>query len=655
MTATFGFFLPERTYDLVGQVPGAAGWWQVLLFGQTAQGPFWVPARAGTALGATAALPQLPAAPASFTATLARGAVALSWTAPLTGGPGRGYRLWRQQDDAAFAPLGADLAAAATTYTDSTVQHDHVYRYWLQGLSEAGPGLPSATVALAVMATPAAPDAVPTVNVAATTSTLLLSWGPAPSGGLPSGYRVQWRRGGTTDNFQTVEVTGTTHQLTDLIPGTAYAFQVTAFNQEGDAPATAQTGTTVQVAPGVPETLEVVVAGQAATVTWQVPATGGRPDAYHLQSKTQATAAWPATYTTVTGLSHSLSGLGYEVAHDLRVRAHNTAGESDWVTEIFTTAARPRVPGIPTGVTALPGVDSQMELRWVAAADGSAATGYRIERSADVDPRVWTEVLADSGTPDTTWADSGLAAATVYHYQVTGRNAAGLGTPAAAAPGTTRPQLTLQASVPYPLRAHAWPLATAPVTHTWNVHDAALTLDVMAQGAGGGGWYRVLRFGAGRRRALLAAGQRRDGDRIHDRPGAGAGRPGGARAPTATHDTVTLSWTAPTTGGTVTGYRLWRQSGEADFLVLGPDLAAATLTYMDTTAAASTAYQYRLQALSAAGAGVRTPAVSITTAATPRAPGRPPALTAQPAADSQMQLTWRRPGSGHAAAYRLPD
>ena len=90
----------------------------------------------------------------------------------------------------------------------------------------------------------------------------------------------------------------------------------------------------------------------------------------------------------------------------------------------------------------------------------------------------------------------------------------------------------------------------------------------------------------------------------------------------------------------MTGYRLWRQSGEADFLVLGPDLAAATLTYMDTTAAASTAYQYRLQALSAAGAGVRTPAVSITTAAPPRAPGRPPALTAQPTADSQMQLSW---------------
>ena len=145
VTATFGFFLPERTYDLVGQVPGAAGWWQVLLFGQTAQGPFWVPARAGTALGATAALPQLPAAPASFTATLADGEVSLNWTAPPTGAAVTGYRLWRQQDDAAYVQLGADLAATVLTHTDSTVQNDHVYRYWLQGLSAAGPGVPSAT------------------------------------------------------------------------------------------------------------------------------------------------------------------------------------------------------------------------------------------------------------------------------------------------------------------------------------------------------------------------------------------------------------------------------------------------------------------------------------------------------------------------------
>ena len=105
-------------------------------------------------------------------------------------------------------------------------------------------------------------------------------------------------------------------------------------------------------------------------------------------------------------------------------------------------------------------------------------------------------MVADTGTTDTTWSDSGLAAATTYHYRVTGRNAAGPGMPSAVAAGTTRPQLTLRAAATYPLTAHAWPLAAAPVTHSWAAYDAALQLEVLAQGAGGGGWYRVLRPGA---------------------------------------------------------------------------------------------------------------------------------------------------------------
>ena len=147
-------------------------------------------------------------------------------------------------------------------------------------------------------------------------------------------------------------------------------------------------------------------------------------------------------------------------------------------------------------VQAQPTADSQMELRWEAAATGGPVTGYRIERSADVLPRVWTEVLADSDSPDTIWADSDLDASTVYHYQVTGRNAEGLGTPAVAATGTTRPQLALLATAPYPLTAHQWPAATAPVTQTWLAHDAMVQLDLVGQGAHGD-WYRALRFGQG--------------------------------------------------------------------------------------------------------------------------------------------------------------
>ena len=169
-----------------------------------------MPTGTGTALGSTTALPEPPAAPASFTAALADGEVSLSWTAPPAGAAVTGYRLWRQEDDAAFAQLGADLTDTATAYTDDTVQNDHVYRYWLQALAAEGPGVPTATVALAVMATLAAPDAVSALTAAATTATLGLTWTRATTGGLPTGYRVAWRESDTDDFYWEVGVTGTT-------------------------------------------------------------------------------------------------------------------------------------------------------------------------------------------------------------------------------------------------------------------------------------------------------------------------------------------------------------------------------------------------------------------------------------------------------------
>ena len=619
VTATFAAYLPGRVYDLVGQVPGADGWWRVLLFGYTAQGPFWLPAAAGTAAGAVAVLPQPPGAPQAFTATLANNQVTLGWQAPAMGGAVTGYRLWRQEGDGSFAQLGSDLAATVLAHTDASVQTGRVYRYRLQAQSAAGWGLPTATVAMAVMAMPEAPAAVTgvTATSAAAGTSLQLGWARAATGGLPAGYRVAWRESGTTVNFQETAVTGTAHELTDLVPGTAYEIQITAFNQEGDAPAASRTGTTVLVAPGVPEAVAVTVLGQDATATWADPATGGRADEYRLQFKTQATTAWPTTHTVVAGTTHNLSGLGYEVTHDLRVRASNTAGESAWVAVAFTTEALPRVPGAPTGLTATPSADSPLRLAWTAPTDAGspAVSGYRIERSADASPRVWTVVAEDTGRDAATWDDAGLAAATVYRYRVSARNRTGVGPASTEAAGTTRPQAALLATAAYPLTARAWPAAAAPATHVWSAHDAALQLDVAGRVGGPDGWWRVVRFGA------EAAGPYWLPASVVTVTGAATGvpdapgLPGGFRSTAATHESATLTWSAPATGGTVTGYRLWRRTGTEAWVALEAVLDAATLTHSDSGLAAATAYQYRLQALSAAGAGLPTTAVSATTLA----------------------------------------
>ncbi|MYB77429.1 MAG: peptidoglycan DD-metalloendopeptidase family protein, partial [Chloroflexi bacterium] len=351
VTATFAAYLPGRAYDLTARVPDSDGWWRVLLFGQGTTGPFWLPAAAGSTIGDTAALPQPPAAPASFTASLASGTVTLTWAAPPAGTAATGYRLWRQQDDGTWTQLGQDLNATTLTATDSTVTNGHVYRYRLQALADTGPGCPSNAAALAVMATPAAPAAVTGLQATATANTLQLAWTRAATGGLPTAYRVQWRVDGTADDFLETEVIGTAHTLAGLRPHTAYDLRVVAFNQVGEAPATTHTATTLQPVPGLPGAPNVAVTGRDATVTWQAPATGGPTDAYHLQAKTRATTDWPDTFTTVTGTTHTLTGLAGATAYDLRLRAANTAGASDWVAATFTT--RPQLSLKATATTGL--------------------------------------------------------------------------------------------------------------------------------------------------------------------------------------------------------------------------------------------------------------------------------------------------------------
>ena len=441
--------------DIVGQGSGPEGWWRGLRFGEAARGPYWLPAIAVTVTGATTDLPQAAGVPGALRASATHDRVSLSWSAPPTGGPVSGYRVWRQSGGADFVVLGSDLAAAVLTHTDLDVTISTAYQYRLQALSAAGAGAGARTAAVSI-----------------------------------------------------------------------------------------------------------------------------------------------------------------------------------------TTLAAPAEPGVPTDLTANPTADSQMALAWTAAAGGNAATGYRIERAADMLPRVWTEVVAESGTIDTAWADSGLAASTVYHYQVTGRNAAGLGLPSGAATGTTRPQLALLATAPYPLTAHQWPEPAAPVTHTWDAHAAAIQLDVVGQVSGPDGWYRALRFGEGASgpywlpaSAVTVTGAPSD---LAPAPGV----PGDLAAPVATHASVTLTWTAPTTGGPVTGYRLWRQTGAAEFAVLGSELAAATLTHTDSTVATGSSYQYRLQARSAAGYGARTAALTAAVTAPPVAPADLTYVAAAQVGATTVQLGW---------------
>ena len=86
----------------------------------------------------------------------------------------------------------------------------------------------------------------------------------------------------------------------------------------------------------------------------------------------------------------------------------------------------------------------------------------------------------------------------------------------------------------------------------------------------------------------------------------------------ASHDSITLTWTAPATG-TVTGYLVLRGTDANSLATLVQNTGNTDTEYIDSTVTAETAYHYAVLALSQDGDGAQSDTISVTT------PGRAPA------------------------------
>ena len=121
-----------------------------------------------------------------------------------------------------------------------------------------------------------------------------------------------------------------------------------------------------------------------------------------------------------------------------------TAGTDVSVRLISLTA-----PGAPTGLAATANGPSQIDLAWTAPAStgGSAITGYKIEVSPD--GTNWTDLVANTDSTATTYAHTGLNAATTRHYSVSAINAVGTSDASGSDDATTEAStVTAQTEVP---------------------------------------------------------------------------------------------------------------------------------------------------------------------------------------------------------------
>ena len=123
-----------------------------------------------------------------------------------------------------------------------------------------------------------------------------------------------------------------------------------------------------------------------------------------------------------TSESHSQEGLGEGARYKVKVRARyfetpestSPLWSGPWSEEV-TVTIKGQPPAAPTGLTASSVTHDGVTLTWTAPSSGTV-TGYKVFRGADADSR--SVIAEDTGSTDTTFTDSSVAAATRYVYSV---------------------------------------------------------------------------------------------------------------------------------------------------------------------------------------------------------------------------------------------
>ena len=119
------------------------------------------------------------------------------------------------------------------------------------------------------------------------------------------------------------------------------------------------------------------------------------------------------------------------------------------------------------------------------------------------------------------------------------------------------------------------------------------------------------------------------------------------------HDSVTISWAAPSQG-TVTSYRVMRGTETGSLSTIEEDTGNINVEYTDSTVAAETTYYYAVLALSQDGDGAQSTTVSATTPAEAQpVPSSPTGLTTSGVAHDSVTIGWTTPSKGSVTGYRI--
>lgn len=328
----------------------------------------------------------------------------------------------------------------------------------------------------------------------------------------------------------------------------------------------------------------------------------------------------------------------------------------------FSHAAKPLPPGQPTLNSVVPASDSVINLAWTNGAGGDPPEYYEIDRCIGIGCLSFS-LVATVSAPQTSYADSGLAPATLYRYRVRACITRG-GTPCSpySAPG----QATTNSATPpiAPSGLSANPVSQTQVNLTWadnsgneqgfrvfrctgsgcapTVQHAQLATpnlssynDTTSVAAGTIYRYQVV--------AYNTAGNSTPSNIAEAQTPAAPTAPAAPSSLSANPSSPTqvdLTWVD--NSGNEDGFRVFRCTGSGCTpTVQLVQLSTPNLTgYSDASAAGGITYRYHVVAYNAVGPSPASNIAEAQTPPAPTAPAAPSGLSATPVGPTQVDLMW---------------
>jgi len=207
--------------------------------------------------------------------------------------------------------------------------------------------------------------------------------------------------------------------------------------------------------PSPPTGLTGAAAGSSgANLSWSASTDNVGVTGYIVRRNGVQVATPAATSYTDTGLS---AGATYSYTVAARDAAGNTSPNSASVSVTTAIAADTTPPTMPSGLTAAAAGSTGANLAWSASTDNVGVTAYIVRRNG-----------VQVATPATTsYADTGLSAATTYSYTVAARDAAGN-----VSPNSATVSVTTGSTPPPPSNSAglAWDAVTVPALSGYRVY-----------------------------------------------------------------------------------------------------------------------------------------------------------------------------------------